>query len=245
MRWRTITLRRLIVLLAALVGAAGTARLGLWQLDRAAQKTALFQAQQQQASLPILLQAQLARLPAELDDQLYRRVQIEGRWLDSFTVFLENRQMNGAPGFYVVTPLLLDDGDAVLVQRGWLPRDPLDRTRLPPFTTATDKVRIEGHIAPGIARLYEFEVGASGPIRQNLDLPSYASQVGRHLRPLAVVQAQDGLAAADGLRRQWSPAVLDVSKHHGYAFQWFALSALIAGLYVWLQLLHPRRADRT
>ena len=243
MRWQ-ITLRRLVVLLAALAGALGTARLGLWQLDRAAQKTALFQAQQQ-ASLPVLAQAQLARQPAEVDAQLYRRVQIEGRWLDSSTVFLENRQMNGAPGFYVVTPLLLDDGDAVLVQRGWLPRDPQDRTRLPPFTTSPDRVRIEGRIAPGIARLYEFEADASGPIRQNLDLPSYASQVGRHLRPLAVVQTQGGLAVADGLRRQWSPAVLDVSKHHGYAFQWFALSALISGLYVWFQLIRPRRTEKT
>jgi surfeit locus 1 family protein len=106
-------------------------------------------------------------------------------------------------------------------------------------------VRVEGHIAPGITRLYEFEAGASGPIRQNLDVASYASQIGRHLRPLAVVQSEDGLAAADGLRRQWSPAVLDVSKHHGYAFQWFALSALIAGLYVWFQLLRPRRADKS
>lgn len=244
MRW-PITLRSLIVLLAALAGALGTARLGQWQLDRAAQKTALFQAQQRQASLPVLAQAQLARLPRELDAQLYRRVQIEGRWLDSSTVFLENRQMNGAPGFYVVTALLLDDGDAVTVQRGWLPRDPRDRTRLPTYTTAAGKVRVEGTIAPGITRLYEFEAGASGAIRQNLHLASYASQVGRHLRPLALVQTQGDLPAADGLRRQWSPAVLDVSKHHGYAFQWFALSALIAGLYVWFQLILPRRPGKT
>jgi surfeit locus 1 family protein len=43
------------------------------------------------------------------------------------------------------------------------------------------------------------------------------------------------------LQRQWTPAVLDVSKHHGYALQWFALSALITGLYVWFQLIRPRR----
>jgi surfeit locus 1 family protein len=36
-----------------------------------------------------------------------------------------------------------------------------------------------------------------------------------------------------------------VGKHHGYAFQWFALSALIAGLYVWFQLLRPRLARRS
>ena len=33
----------------------------------------------------------------------------------------------------------------------------------------------------------------------------------------------------------------DVHKHYGYAFQWFALCALIVGLYVWFQLIRPRR----
>jgi surfeit locus 1 family protein len=36
------------------------------------------------------------------------------------------------------------------------------------------------------------------------------------------------------------PAV-DVHKHYGYAVQWFSLTALITGLYVWFQLLRPRR----
>jgi len=34
---------------------------------------------------------------------------------------------------------------------------------------------------------------------------------------------------------------VDVSKHHGYAFQWFALCALVALLYLWFQILVPRR----
>lgn len=242
---RRNTIRSLIVLVGALVAALGTARLGLWQLDRAAQKTALFEAQQQRASQPTLTQQQLARALPELDAQLHRRVRIEGRWLDAHTVYLENRQMNGQPGFFVITPLLLDDGDAVLVQRGWLPRDPRERSRLPMFATTAERVHVEGRIAPGIARLYEFESVASGPLRQNLDVASYAVQVGRHLRPLAVVQTQGTLVPADGLRRQWLPAVLDVSKHHGYAFQWFALSALITGLYVWFQLLRPPHLAKT
>ena len=46
--------------------------------------------------------------------------------------------------------------------------------------------------------------------------------------------------ADDGLLRQWPAVAIDVGKHHGYAFQWFALCALITGLYVWFQLLRPR-----
>ena len=45
--------------------------------------------------------------------------------------------------------------------------------------------------------------------------------------------------AGDGLRREWPLPALDVDRHYGYAFQWFALGALMTGLYVWFQLVHP------
>lgn len=234
-----MSLRSVIVLLAALTGALGTARLGVWQLDRAAQKTALHEALLARGSLPPLDAAALARTPEAAQEQLHRRVQLEGRWLAAQSIYLDNRQMNGRPGFFLVTPLLIAPGDAVLVQRGWLPRNSRDREQLAPVDTPNGAVRIEGRIAPGLARLYEFEGAASGPIRQNLDVTAYARETGQALRPVVIVQL-DG--AADGLQRQWTPAVLDVSTHHGYALQWFSLSALITGLYVWFQLIRPRRS---
>jgi len=232
-RWR-----RMVVPLAALVAAAGTARLGVWQLDRAAQKTALFQAHQAQAALPPLAQSALpsdAPLPSQL---LFRRVRLAGQWLAERTVYLDNRQMNGRPGFFVITPLLIANDDAVLVQRGWLPRDPAVRTHIVPPPTPQGRVEVEGSIVPGAARLFEFDSAASGPIRQNLDIDRYARETGLHLRPLLVLQA--GGDTAEGLRREWLPAVLDVSMHYGYALQWFSLSALVTGLYVWFQLIRPR-----
>lgn len=236
-----LKLRSALVLLAALAAAALTARLGVWQLDRAAQKTALQQALQQQQALPPLAQAELAHSPAELPPQLHRRVQLQGRWLPAQTVYLENRQMNGRPGFYVVTPLLLADGGAVLVQRGWVPRDLLDRTRVVAPPPPEGPVQVLGRIAPGPARLYEFDGAASGAIRQNLDPVLYARETGLALRPLAVVQEDGEAAHADGLLRSWPQPAVDVHKHHGYAFQWFALCALIIGLYVWFQLIRPAR----
>ena len=112
------------------------------------------------------------------------------------------------------------------------------REQLAAVDTPAGTVRIEGRIAPGLARLYEFESAASGAIRQNLDIAAYARETGSALRPLVIVQL-DG--AADGLQRQWTPVAADVSKHHGYALQWFSLSALITGLYVWFQLIRPWR----
>ena len=238
---RGLGLRSFIVLLAALAGTAATARLGLWQLDRAAQKTALHQALMARAALPPLDAALLARTPEAAAEQQHRRVMLEGRWLAAHSVYLDNRQMNARPGFFVVTPLQIAPHDVVLVQRGWVPRDSRQRERLAPVDTPAGTVRIEGRIAPGLARLYEFDSAASGVIRQNLDLPSFARETGLALRPLALVQLDGAAASADGLQRQWTPAVLDVSKHHGYALQWFALCALITGLYVWFQLIRPRR----
>ena len=110
---------------------AATASLGLWQLDRARQKTELQAAMLSRAEQPALGNAELL---AKTDDAVlvHRSVQLQGRWLPQHSVFLENRQMNGRTGFFLVTPLRLSGSErAVLVQRGWLPRDFNDRTRVP------------------------------------------------------------------------------------------------------------------
>jgi surfeit locus 1 family protein len=230
--------RFVVATVAALLAAGTTARLGVWQLDRAAQKTALRDAIAARGALPPLPADELARTLEQAAAQHHRRVRLAGRWRAEHTVFLDNRQMNGRPGFYVATPLSLDDGRAVLVQRGWVPRDPMDRARLPDVPAPSGPVALEGRIAPPPARLYEFEQGGGGRIRQNLALDAFARETGLALAPLSVLQLDD---AQDGLRRDWPVPAFDVHTHRGYAFQWFALSALITALYVWFQLIVPRR----
>ena len=239
-----MTFRGALILMAAIAVALLTARLGVWQLDRAAQKTTLQAAIESQGELPPLPAPQLADDPVTALAQHHRSIVIEGRWLPEYTVFLENRQMNGRPGFFVVTPLLLSDGSAVLVQRGWLPRDLMDRTRVASPPTAGGQVRVEGRIAPPPSRLYEFAGAASGPIRQNIDLGSFAGETRLRLRPLSIVQVEGTPPLNDGLLRQWLRPAADVAKHHGYAFQWFALCALVIGLYAWFQIIRPRRRPR-
>ena len=232
---------RIWVLVATVLGVAATTRLTVWQLDRAAQKIAMQSALDARSGLEPLAAAELARTADEATAQHYRPVHLHGRWLPERSVFLENRQMNGRVGFYVVTPLLLAvSGDAVLVQRGWAPRDQLDRTRLPVVPTPAGEIDIEGRIAPPPARLYEFQVSAPGTIRQNLDLGEFARESGLQLRPVSVLQTDSSATAGDGLLRQWPLPAVDVHKHYGYAFQWGALGALTTGLYVWFQLIRPR-----
>ncbi len=247
-----MTWQRTIILLAALALATATGRLGVWQLDRAAQKTALQAAIDARGAMPALVPAELALSAAEAATQIHRRITLTGEWVADATVYLDNRQMNGRPGFFVITPLRLADGSAVLVQRGWQPRAFTDRARVVVPRTPPGVASVVGRIGLAPARLYEFDSAASGAIRQNLDIGAFANETGLRLRPLSVLQVDDRadganppsvdtVAAADGLQRNWPHAVADVQRHYGYAFQWFALCALTIGLYVWFQLIQPRR----
>lgn len=233
--------RRWIVLVATLAGVALTARLGLWQLSRAQQKLALQEAIDTRGRQPPLTTAELARVDGDAAGQQHRRAVLRGRWVEGRTVFLDNRQMDGRPGFFVLTPLqLAGRPEAIVVQRGWTPRDFVDRSRLPAVPVPPGEVEIAGRIAPPPARLYEFDGGEAGPIRQNLDLAAYARETGLVLLPLSLLQDDVSGEAADGLQRRWPRPAVDVHKHQGYAFQWFALAALMTGLYVWFQLVRPR-----
>lgn len=228
-----MTRRGALVLAATLVFALLTGRLGVWQLDRAAQKAALQAAVDAEHDRPALGNAQLGQAT------LHRRVVLRGQWVAERTVWLDNRPMDGRAGFHVVTPLrLAGRSDAVLVQRGWAPRDPADRSRLPALTTPDGEVEVVGRIAATPSRLYELGAGSAGAIRQNLDPVAFAAESGLPLLPLTVLQTAGD--AGDGLLRHWPAPSFGLHKHYGYAFQWFALCALILVLYVWFQLVRPR-----
>jgi len=238
--------RWLAVTVAALAMALLTARLGWWQLDRAAQKWAVQAAIDERSRLPAIDgTAQLALDSSAAVDQVHHLLQVSGRWSAAHTVFLDNRQMKGRPGFYVVTPLLLADGSALLVQRGWLPRDFQQRSRIAVVPTPGGELLARGRIAPPPARLYEFGASEGGAIRQNIDLDALARETGLRLRPMSLLLADSPASAGDGLQRDWPVPSSGMAKNRGYAVQWFSLSALILGLYVWFQLVRPRRRRRS
>ncbi len=230
-----------LVSAAAVMGVAATLALGAWQLSRAAQKEALQAGIESRHLLPAIDARNLTAMPPS--DLLYRNVVLRGTWLPQHTVFLDNRQMQGKPGFYVVTPLRLEalPGTVVLVQRGWAQRNFMDRASLPPVATPPGLVEVPGRMAPPPAKLYDFKDSPAGAIRQNLDLADFSAETRLPLFGLSVVQTG---SAADGLLREWPEVTSGVGKHYGYAFQWFALSGLIAILYVWFQFIAPRRQQR-
>lgn len=133
---------------------------------------------------------QASATPEAQQALVHRAVVLQGRWLPEHTVYLDNRQMQGRPGFFVLTPLQLsgDGAGVVLVQRGWAARNFQDRTQLPSVSTPTDaEVRIQGRVALSPSRLYEFQGGdsaqGSSRIRQNLDLAAFRTETGLALAP--------------------------------------------------------------
>lgn len=229
-----------LISFAALLGIATTLSLGRWQLSRAAQKEAMHAAIEEQKNRPAVDTAALAAAPVPAS-LVYRTAALQGQWLSEHTVFLDNRQMDGKPGFFVFTPLRLAATDRVLlVQRGWVPRNFVDRAALPRVETPKAPVLIEGRIAPPPSKLYAFDTVETGAIRQNLDLAGFAAET--HLPLLGITLLQTG--TGDGLRRDWPEPNLGVAKHYGYAFQWFGLSGLILFLYVWFQMVRPQQRRR-
>jgi surfeit locus 1 family protein len=227
----------------ALLAVSATLALGRWQLSRAAYKEALQASIGAKATLP-QLDGRILATRSDPTSELHRRVTLRGRWLAQRTLFLDNRPMNDKAGFYVVTPMALEDSAAVvLVQRGWVARNFVDRTSIPKIETPTGVVEIVGRIAPPPAKLYQLGGPETGLIRQNLDLAQFSSELGL---PLLTVSVQQTGVATDGLLREWPPAGTGVDRNYGYAFQWFGLSGLIAMLYVWFQIvrrfIYPRRA---
>jgi surfeit locus 1 family protein len=231
-----------IVTLATLVTMSVTASLGFWQLDRAAQKEGLQAQIEARSALPAWAVTDVLAMQ-DPQEGVHRAVRLSGEWVPDATVFLDNRQMQGRTGFLVVTPLRLQGSrQAVLVQRGWVPRDFQDRSRVPEVPTPAGVTQVEGRLAPPPGKLYELGEAAAGAIRQNIEVSALAEELGVPLLALSVMQAG---TLTDGLLRDWPLVAAGVHKHHGYAFQWFGLCALAGFLYVWFQFISPRRKRRS
>ena len=170
-------LKFVLITVATVVAVAVTARLGFWQLSRAAEKQARQAAMDiQSAKSP--LDAAAVRGAADPMSLLHQRARLRGTWAQASQVFLENRPMDGRVGFLVIAPFVLEGGGALVVQRGWVPRGFEDRTLLPHIATPGGMVEIEGRMALPPSDLYALGRPTGGTIRQNLDLPQFRAETG-------------------------------------------------------------------
>ena len=212
-------------IIAALAGIAITFQLGNWQLRRAAEKIAIervWDAAMHAAPAEVRVPSDFAAAAAHLP----LHVRVRGVFEHGRTIWLDNRSLEGRAGFFVVTPLRVQGTQQrILVNRGWAPRDPGDRTRLPPIGRPEGEVEIEGMAVAGVPRVFQFGKGDTGLIRQNLDLDEASGELGV---PVARFVLQQISSLDDSLDRNWVAPSFGVDRHRGYAFQWFSLAALLA-----------------
>ncbi len=143
--------------------------------------------------------------------------------------------MNGHAGFFVLTPLQLEKGGVVLVQRGWALRFSRPHHVACSHRNPGDVVERGRAYCPAAFKVSRDAGAPKGPIRQNLDLERYRAQT---RLPLLLWGCCKTGVGSDGLLRDWPPAGVGFrQKNYGYAFVWFGLCALIAILYVWFQIV--------
>jgi surfeit locus 1 family protein len=235
-----------LLLAAAFSMSALTVSLGFWQLNRAEFKEAAYAKQQAQAALPPVTNTDLIEGMKEAQG-LQRQVHAEGEWLAQWTIFLNNRTMQGQPGFWVLTPLKLTSGGVVLVQRGWAPRDRTLSDKLPPIQTPSGNVRVRGRWVQAPSRMIELAPSSAQAtdgqvfqaLRQNLTIEEFEKDTG--LKVLATVM--EIAPPSDGLLRNWPTILSGSDKNRAYALQWFVLAALSAGLFIWFQIIQKIRHD--
>jgi len=227
-RFRTIPFLAMLVLVA--LGIA----LGNWQTRRAAEKTLLQQKlAERSAAAPLVLgAAHLATLPAALPDPAaleYRRVIVSGEFIPNWQVVLDNRPNEGRSGFVLLMPFTIAGSHRqVLVARGWLPRDPGGAARVPQVATPAGRVTIEGIAVRRPARVMQLGTPPKlvpGAIMQNLEIGDLARASGLDLQPFLLEQTGPN-SPGEVLVRKWPAPGIDVDRHKGYAFQWYALAVM-------------------
>ena len=222
----------LVVTFAALFVA-----LGLWQLRRHHEKHDERDAAEAAFALPAPALDALAP-----DAAPGTRVEVAGSYDPDAQFLLRNRVRDGEGGFDVLTPLVLDDGTAVVVDRGWVPRADA--------ASAAERAEPGRVVVRGtIARSRPLSPGDTVDERGGLvalprvDLERIGASLPYGLRPVWVTaQYQDPPPAATAPALPEPPGRNRVN-HLSYAFQWFGLA--LVPLVGWPIVLVRHRRHRT
>ncbi|WP_158602792.1 SURF1 family cytochrome oxidase biogenesis protein [Jiangella rhizosphaerae] len=234
-RWLVRTLAGVLLVLLCV-------RLGLWQLDRNEQRqdnNAVIEANVGGDPVPA---AQLAPPGQPLaDDDKWRTVEVTGHWDVGNELRLRLRPVDGTRGVHALTPLVGDDGTALLVDRGFVAADGRDDDdiELPPppdgEVTVTARVRPSetGHdVDPssGSVRFVDVEAIAAG-----LPYPLYGAWgelITQDPEPSTSLQLIE-------------PPATESGPHLSYAIQWFLFAVVGVGGFVLLIRAEARGRDES
>lgn len=211
--------------------------LGTWQLQRLQWKTELIAERTARAQGPAIA------LPLSLEsaeDLEFTLVEVTGSFLHDKEMHLGARTRRGNVGFDIVTPLVLEDGRALLVDRGWVPperRDPASRLE----GQLEGRVTLRGLLRTGGWKGYDFVKPENRPAENFyfwMDLPEMAEQAGLE-RPITSLYLAAGPAENPGGFPIGGQTRIDIPNDHlQYAVTWYLLAVSLAVIYF---LFHYRR----
>ncbi len=231
-RRRPLSTATLVVLIgAALLLSAAFVALGQWQLQRRVWKLDLIERvtrNTQAAPVPVPGPAQWA--PPALADQAYRRVQLQGRYLDTPSTRVQALTELGS-GHWLLSPLHTTQGVTVLVNRGFVPDGaPASEAAAGTAVTVTGLLRLT---EPGGGFLRANDPAAGRWFSRDVAAIATAQGLAAPVAPFFVdAQAQPAPPLPAAAAAAWprpGMTVLSFRNHHlGYALTWFALAALAA-----------------
>jgi len=200
----------------ALVGIVVFVSLGFWQLRRLDEKREF------NDSVEAGLAAEAVPLSEAPDGTTYRRVTADGSFDRGYEA-LVLRSRDGVSGFHVLTPFLLGDGSAVLVDRGWVPIQ-YDAPGGADFGPPQGEVSIEGLLWPA-------QDGSGVPedlpdVVRRIDPEIQSAFTPYPLRSEYLVLTEDQ-AVPDHLPIAEEPPPLSEGPHLGYAVQWFLFAGVV------------------
>ena len=224
--------RYILVTLLVVAAMAVMARLGVWQLDRLAERRAAnAQLMAVLTSSTIFVNDDLTALagqpPADVAPDLANRdVFLEGEYDFAAQRILVLQNYQDQPGVHLITPLVLDSGAAVLVDRGWIPDAEREAGHL--FTEATGPQTVSGYIAltETLRRRAANTEAVTTPSDEifRVDVAALADELPYPLVPyyvkLSPTEEPDTTLPLEVAKE------IDFSEgpHLGYAIQWFIFS---------------------
>jgi surfeit locus 1 family protein len=222
--------------------------LGHWQWNRATEKQALLDRWASQALLaPVALpKAPIAATGANSSvnthaSTQFLRVFANGAYLPGNQVLLDNQTHGGKAGYRVLTPLLLADGSALMVDRGWVPLPGNARDRLPNVAVSGISRQVQGRLDHFRQAALREATGPISPVPDNQprvmnypDAVAVSAAIGRPVYPFVLLL--DG-TEPNGFVREDAPTLsFGPERHLGYAIQWWALAVTLVLLWSWTAL---------
>lgn len=226
---RLLNIRWIVAALAVIALAGVCVQLGRWQLHRLDERKARNTVTRTNLAAPAAPIDQILGPPGVVGDQhAWRTVVLSGRYDASKQVVLKYRNVSDKPGFEIVTPLVLADGKAVLVDRGFLARQSSELMPLHVPAVPTGEVTVTG-------RLQRSERGGhtnggtpdDGTARL-INGPDYAKVLGLNLYDGYVTVTKQE-PANDSAFGSFPGPEIDDGPHFFYALQWFFFALLALG----------------